>query len=271
MNVNKLRNLLRTTGALLSVLALAWISTGCVTSGRGDKMEGDIRKLQEELAVLQKDRDSLNNYVERTKKELAELEAKSIRASERLAQNGADLGAEMLEVRKAIDKLNGDMGQFQREHKKLAKDYEVFRTDVDVRLAEAASAPPALPSDKKGLWDAANRFYNEGDSKNAAAAFSQYAKSFAKDRKADDAIRMHGDILVKKGSYAEAVYEYKKVLGMKRSDQVDAANLGIGEAFVGLGNCKDALIFFEDAAGSKKRAVRDSAKKRLNQVKKTCK
>lgn len=228
-------------------LALGLAIVGCATSGRVDGVESDVAKLRQELESTRNKLDNeLADTLKKAQGDLERMERVSREASERLARNSADLGAEMIEVRKAIDQMRGDMENTRRDLGALEKDFDLFRKDVDSRLATGPSRQDNLPTDASGLWSEGNRRFDAQDWAGARAAFQKYVESFPTDKNADNAQFKLGETFMNQGSYAEAVIELGKVVQQhKQSDVEDAAIFNIGESFIGLGKCDDAKAMFE--------------------------
>lgn len=230
------------------ISAALWASwgMGCATSGRVDKVEGDVATLRQELDATRNRLDNeLADTLRQAQADLENIQKVSKEASDRLARNSADLGAEMIEVKKAIDQIRGDVEGTRRNLAQLEKDFDLFRKDVDSRLT-SAPAKDNLPEDATALWDEGNRRFDGGDWPGALSAFQRYVERFPSDKKADNAQLLLGQSYLNQGKYAEAVLELGKVVQkFKASDVEDAAIFRIGEAFIGLGKCDDAKAMFE--------------------------
>lgn len=260
--------------AIALTLVAATLGTGCVTLGRGERMDNDIAGLRSDVDTLRSssdsDRQKLTEMLARATANLEELERVSKEASDRLARNGADLGAELIEVKDGINKLNGELGVVKRDMSKLQKDYDLFRNDVDSRLGSAEAAQ-ALPNDPDALYAEANRRYQSADYEGAITAFERFASTFKKDKRADNAQFFAGESYLKQRKYSEAMFAYKDVLEKySRSDVLDEATFGIGEALLGQKRPCDAKFFFADAIDkTRKKSVKKNARRRIKTITKS--
>src|SRR5262245_60131934 len=85
------------------VLIAAWVlSAGCVTSGRGDRMQGDIDKLRERVDAMDRRDVDINEQVARLRKVLDQ-------ATALLSRNSADVGAKVAKSEADIATLTGQL------------------------------------------------------------------------------------------------------------------------------------------------------------------
>ncbi len=247
---------------------------GCVTAGRGDKMEADIAALQTEMEALKssisKDREKLNETLIKAQQDVERLESVLQEARNVLGRNSADLSADLEALRKAVDRLSGSLDVSKREFQQLQKAFELFQKDVDGRLNSHLS----LPKDPDGLWEVGNQRFNDEKHDDARKAFEKFAQEFPQHDRADDALVLLGQTFLKQERYQDAARTFTRVLReYKDSDVNDAANFGFGNALVGLGRCDDARVFFEEVTRMRRSPYRKEATAKVRAIKrgKLCK
>jgi len=251
--------------ALLLVVSMSL--GGCVSSGEGEKMWKEINSLKETQKTMQQDREQLAETLERSKQEIDSLNTIIKEARDLLSRNNADLGAEMIEVRKAIDTMTGRLENLQREHEKLVKEFDLFVQDVDSRLGGASGS---LPSDKEDLWAEAEKRYSANNWVAARVAYLQFARQNKDDGRTDNAFYQVGETYLSQGRYADAIVEFRKVVEFPRSDVADAAIYRSADALAAMGRCDNAKALYESFVADYPRSkYRRDAIRKIRNIKKT--
>ncbi len=247
---------------LALLLALLLGSTACVTTAQeGEEMRRDIAQLKEQLkkeqAEAQADRDRL----------AADSKAKAQQLQEALDQlnhaarkSGADLA---VDVEKAQNDINGVHGQLEVITHRL-DGIEQANADRDKRLEDAVKSGTSRqkeldkadhPTDKLGIYNLARRKLDEGQLLRARELFGEFVKSFHGDELAPNAQYWLGETYYADKRYDDAIGEFQKVMkDWKGSEKVPDSLLKIGMSFQALGNCKNALLFFEEVVTAHKAA-----------------
>lgn len=248
--------------------ALCWLGTACVTSGDGEKMQKDIAQLQAETQALSERAKRAEDQLAKSRAEIDELEKLLESARRLLSGNNADLLAQVLEVRNAVGKIQGEHDVLKRKLEAIDKDYELFKNDVAERLSGGGSVD--LPSDPDQLIALGNQLMSAGNRKEARRAFDTFARTFPKDPRAARARYNVGETYLADGKSLDAFEEYRAVLkSFPKSDVADAATFRVGDVFVLRGECDKAEVFYAEVVKNFKRSeYRKEAKQKIRDIQK---
>lgn len=225
--------------------ALAFGALGCVTNTEGKRMWTEINTLKETQRGLAEDRARLSQTLERSQADIDRLQEVIEQARDLLGRNSADLGAEMIEVKRAVDQLSGELETSKRNLAELQQEFNLFRKDVDDRLVSGAASSATLPDDKDALWDEAQRRFDAKKWSPARAAFERFLGDHGRDKRADNAQYLIGETYRREGLDTDAILAYRKVLKFRKSDVEDAAVYRSAQSFVKLGQCDNARALYE--------------------------
>ena len=252
--------MLRLTRALLLALLLG--STACVTTAQeGEEMRRDIASLKEQLKKEQTDaqaeRERLATDNKAKSQQLQDALDQLNRASRK---SGADLA---VDLEKAQNDLNGVHGQLEVLAHRLDT-IDQTNADRDKRLDQTSTLVTTQkkeldkaehPTDKLGIYNLGRRKLEEGQLVRARELFGEFVKSFHGDELAPNAQYWLGETYYADKRYDDAIGEFQKVMrDWKGSEKVPDALLKIGMSFQALGNCRNALLFFEEIASAHKGA-----------------
>src|SRR5215213_221214 len=132
-----------------ALIALAALGAGCVTSGRGDRMQKDITQLRERLETMERRGAEAEEQMTRLRAVLDE-------ATLLLNRNTADVGSRVQKIEMGQGALEGKL----EEAHHLLEQMQKSQTDEAARLAalEQGQAKivdrvaPAMAEDKETLW-----------------------------------------------------------------------------------------------------------------------
>jgi TolA-binding protein len=254
--------------ALWALCAAASLS-GCVSSGDGDKMKGDIAALRTELDELrtrnEEERQRFTETVSKAQSEIQEVSSVLERAKTFLSQNNADLGAQVHELRQDIAKTQGAVDLLKVEFDKLGKDYELFKGDVVKRFEQGGAG---LPTDPDGLFQVGTEAFEGGQWRKARAAFEKFSKSFPTDKRVPRALYFVGEAYMAEELWFEASRAFGSVItAHPKSSVAGDATYRAGDALLGMGQCQNARLVYEDALGRYKRSsFRKDAQEKLKEL-----
>ncbi len=263
----------RKTRIYLSVLVV-WVgllSSACVPVWTGNRMQDELESVKaQQQAMLESskaEREELTQMIAGARQDVAELESILAEARDLLQKSNANLGVEVHQIREELERLRGKQEELEFRFMRLEQGLELFKEDVDLRLAGGAGV--ALPEEPDALLEVGTKAMAEKDYRLARRALEAFLSKHGRHAKADEATFLIGESFFAEKQWVGAIFEYQKILqNFPRSSRRSAATYGIGESFVKLGKCEEASVFFEtvvnDYPGS--RQVRD-AREYLQKIK----
>ena len=244
--------------ALLLLLA----STACVTTAQeGEEMRRDIASLKDQLkreeASAQAEHDRLASE---NKAKTQQLQDALDQLNRGARKSGADLA---VDLEKAQNDINGLHGQLEVIAHRLDA-IDQGNADRDKRIEQASAFVSTQkkeldkaehPTDKLAIYNLGRRKLEEGQLLRARELFGEFLKSFHGDDLAPNAQYWLGETYYADKRYDDALREFQKVTKeWKGSEKVPDALLKIGMSFQALGNCQNALLFFEEVVSAHKSA-----------------
>lgn len=256
------------------LLSLVLLIAGCTPIWSGNKMRQDIDQLrseQDELTESLRAREAeLTKMISSARADVDALNKIIRDATDLLARNSADFGAEMEVIRQELQSIRGHSEEVAFKLQKVEQDLQIFKEDVDLRFADGGGA--TLPDDANELFKVATEKVEAGETRAARKGFEKFIKVFPKDRRVDEALFWLGETYFKESRFPSAIFEYQKILqNYPKSDRMDDATFRIGESFARLNKCNEAKVFFEtvvkDYQSSKFRAPAQQQIKSLGSCK----
>lgn len=237
------------TGARLSsplrlALACALGLGACVTSGEGEKMQADIRRLRERVDAMDRRDAEINEQVARLRKVLDQ-------ATALLSRNSADIGSR-------VDKNTSDLAQLTgqiEEAKHAVEDLTRKLADQNGRLASLEQTQskivdrvaPTMPEDKDALWKEAQARLGGGMRDDARRFFTAFIQRFPQDARAPQAQILIGQSYALEGKHTQAAAAFQKVLDTyPKAAEVPEAIWLLGQSFAELKFCSDAIAVLTD-------------------------
>src|SRR6266849_1521403 len=192
----------------------------------------DRQKLQtEQAAKLKEVQDAMDALNRAARKSGADLAVDLEKAQNDLAQNRGTL--EVLQHR--LDQM--DQANAERDR----------RIDENSRFVATKQKELEHPTDKAGLYAAARKKLDAGDTGIARQFLAEFLAKYPKDELAGNAQYWLGETYYAEKRWNEAIVEFQKVLKDHRgSEKTPDALLKIGMAFQNQKDCKNALLFFDE-------------------------
>src|SRR5690606_20929980 len=110
-------------------------------------------------------------------------------AEETLRTSGANLGIRLERLEQQVPKQQGEVEAVAFRLKRAEHDLAIIKRELADRLGSTALfLPPDVPSDKDGMWAAAEKAATEGKIPEARAIYELYESSFPTDVRAPHAL-----------------------------------------------------------------------------------
>ncbi len=290
--------------AAMLVFGLVVALAGCVTTkSEGDLLRSDVDQLRTELeqmkAAQSQDRDAQVRVLTSMENRVAGLE-KTLAA---LRQADADNGVQMEKVIAELQILRGELeearfalGETRDRLGETTKTVQDILARPPIEVQTAAAAPMVepekgstigdkpIPEDKKGLYDFAKAFYDDGQYEPAAEAFDLFLARHGDDNELKDnayfwkgeahfalamALPRESDGGLSKGAqekFKKALLSYQEVIGDTASNKHDGALYKSGRIFEELG-FPEAPVFYQELIKTHpKSPLSADAKKRLENM-----
>ncbi|HWE23327.1 MAG TPA: hypothetical protein VG496_05245, partial [Myxococcales bacterium] len=199
-----------------AAISLALCAAACVTTKEeGEKMRARIDVLEKDLKAEKEqnatDRQKLEAQHAAKLKEVQDAMDALNRASRK---SGADLGVDLEKAQNDIAQIRGSLEVMQHRLDQM----DQANVDRDRRLDEAtrfvAIRQKELehPTDKAGLYAAARKKLDAGDTGGARQLFTEFLNKFGKDELAGNAQYWLGETYYAERRWNDAIVEYRKVL-----------------------------------------------------------
>ncbi len=224
-----------------SVALVVSLSPGCfwvTTQHQGEQLREDIDRLESQVGEQQ---ETLGTRVERLQEVLDE-------ATDLLARNSADLGADVNELVEEQAKLNGIVMEASREVAELRNELAVMTSqqdDVQQRLVllERRVEEEEL-DDPDELFAVGREHFTDGDYESATEFFRYLVIKYPDFEKADEAQYHRGESHYRLDNYESALGEFQRVFeNHPDSDIADDALFRAGETAFRLKWCTDARAY----------------------------
>lgn len=233
-------------------LALAgFVSSGClVLKAEHDDLAAKVAKLerQSDSKVAELD-EKLNEADTR----LAEVGDKLVEAEKLLRGSQAGLGVRMDEVEEDFRSIRGELDQTQFEFSAVAKGLRELRADNEVRLAaveKKVNEATNIPEGKNQLFAEAERLLKTKNYVNSRRLLRTYLARYPGDARTAEVKFKIGLTFYSERDFKSALGEFYRVIQEhKGSPTIPDALYYSGLGFAKLGQCKNALAYFEAILG----------------------
>lgn len=225
--------------AIAAALALA---PGCfwvTTKHEGERLRSDVDHLESQVSEQE---ETLGTRVARLQQVLDE-------ATELLARNSADLGADVTELVEEQARLTGLVMEASREVAEIRNEIRVMRSQQDdlqqrLVLLEQRVAEEE-ENDPEALFARGREAFSERDYEEANRIFRYLVVKFPDYEKADEAQYRRGEAHFRMENFESALGEFQKVFDRyPDSDIADDALFRAGETAFRLQWCTDARAYF---------------------------
>lgn len=226
----------------MAVLAIAIaIGPGCfwvTTQHEGEKMREDIQRVE---AQLEEQEETLGTRVNRLQEVLDE-------ATELLARNSADLGADVNQLVEEQARLNGLVMEASREIAEVRNEIEILASrneDLQRRLVLVErDIEEAEADDPDELFELGREEFGDNDYEGAVEIFRYLVVMFPDYERADEAQYHRGESHYRLGDHRTALGEFLRVYDdYPESDIADDALYRAGQTAYELGWCTDARAY----------------------------
>jgi len=242
-------------------LALA-LAPGCIAlKVDQDEIAREVAKLRKEVALSQETLSRASSLSDELDKKLAELE-------EVLRSNQAGLGVRVDQLEGEVQALSGKVEDADNRASAVEKELPEVRSDLDARLKqleEKLNEATNIPESKTELFAEADRQFKAKKYKNARRLWRTYESRYPEDSKLAEVKFNIGLTYFSERDYKAALGEFYNVIQESGdSPIVPDALYYSGLAFAKLGQCDNAIAYF-DALGQKKTKAPEEYKKKAKE------
>lgn len=186
----------------------------------------------------------------------ADLEATRQRLDNALRAN-ADSSSETMTTKQRLNDLAGRVDEANHGIEELRRDVGATRTEIYAKMddlkrtqpaAPAAPAPPPvqIPQDKAAHYKQLEEAHGKKEFGAVRVLATEYVNRYATDDKADDALFFAGDADLADGRPTAALGNFNRLLKLfPRSNALDRALYGMGEAYMMMHDCANAKLAYE--------------------------
>lgn len=226
-----------------------------------DEIAGEVGKLRKEVALSQETLARASSLSDELDKKLAELE-------EVLRSNQAGLGVRVDQLEGEVQALSGKVEDADNRASAVEKELAEVRSDLDARLKqleEKLNEATNIPESKTELFAEADRQFKAKKYKNARRLWRTYESRYPEDNKLAEVKFNIGLTYFSERDYKAALGEFYNVIQESGdSPIVPDALYYSGLAFAKLGQCENAIAYF-DALGQKKTKAPEEYKKKAKE------
>jgi tol-pal system protein YbgF len=231
-------------------LCLALCAACVTTKQEGDEMRKRIDALEKDLKAQKEataaDRQKLQTEQAAKLKEVQDAMDALNRAARK---SGADLAVDLEKAQNDLAQNRGTLEVLQHRLDQMdqANTERDRRIDENSRFVATKQKELEHPTDKAGLYAAARKKLDAGDTGIARQFLTEFLAKYPKDELAGNAQYWLGETYYAEKRWNEAIVEFQKVLKDHRgSEKTPDALLKIGMAFQNQKDCKNALLFFDE-------------------------
>ena len=250
-------------------VAVLLAAPGCLTlKAEHNDLAAKVAKLEQQTG----DRSAtLDKEIEEAEKRLAEVQAKLDEAERLLRGSQAGLGARMDDVEQQVNELRGAAENAELVASATTAGLQELRGDVDQRLGkleEKLNEATNIPEDKDELWAEADRQLSKvKNPKQARRLFRTYVSRYPGDARIAEAKFRVGLTFYNERDFKSALGEFYRLIQEEPESPVIADALyysGLG--FAKLGQCKNAIQYFDAVIRLKDRATEQHVKAARGQI-----
>lgn len=255
-------------GAVASLLAAAFVAPGCLVL---KDQHLDLAKKVDKLEAQTIDRsEELDDKVVEADKKLAELQAKLDEAERLLRGSQAGIGLRMETVEQETQQLRGQAENAELVASATQQALQELRGDVDERLKkleEKLNEATNIPEGKEELWSEAERQLQRKNFKLARQLFRTYASRYPGDARLAETEFKIGLTFYSERDYKSALGSFYRVIQEhSEAPVVHDALYYSGLGFAKLGQCKNAIAYFEALGRPKSSAPAQYQKAAKDQI-----
>jgi TolA-binding protein len=246
------------------VAALALPASGClVLKPQHDELRSEVAKLRKEVLKASQTTSRANELADMLEKKLAELE-------DVLRRNQADLGQQVEQMVLDVQQLRGAAENADNRASTVEQELRELRSDLDGRLRQLEdklNEATNIPEGKTELWTEAESQFKQKKYKNSRRLWRTYESRYPEDPKQPEVKFNIGLTYFSERDYKSALGEFYKVIqDSPGSTVVPDALYYSGLAFAKIGQCKNAIAYFDALRQKKTKAPADYKQKASEQI-----
>lgn len=253
-------------GAARALVALAALSTGsgCIA------LKADQDEIAREVDKLRKEVLASNETAERNQELADQVEAKLQEVEELLRRNQADLGLRVENLELQVQELRGAAENADYMATAVKQELVELRADLDARLTaleEKLNEATNIPESKTELMAEAEKFLNKRNYKQARRLYRTYESRYPGDAQMADVRFKIGLTYFSERDYKASLGEFYRIIqDTPDSGVVPDALYYSGLAFAKLGQCQNAIAYFEALREKKTKAPQHYKDKAAEQI-----
>ncbi len=256
--------MLRSTRVFSAPILALSLSSGCLA------LKVDQDEIAKEVAKLRKEVAQSTETIEKGKALNEELEKKLAQVEEVLRTNQAGLGARVDTLETEVQELRGAAENADYQASAASTELTEVRSEFDGRLKsleEKLNEATNIPEGKTELFAEAERQFKAKKYKNARKLWRTYESRYPDDAKLAEVRFSIGLSYFSERDYKSALGEFYKVIQEAAgSPVVPDALYYSGLAFAKLGQCENAIAYFDALRAKKTKAPEEYKKKAAEQI-----
>ncbi len=242
---------LKISALAICLVGASFANSGClVLKAEHDDLAAKVTKLERQSDAKVAELDEKLNEADTR---LAEVGEKLAEAEKLLRGSQAGIGVRMDDVEEDFRVLRGELDQTQFEFSAVAKGLRELRADSEVRLAaveKKVNEATNIPEGKDQLMAEAERLLKTKNYVNSRRLFRTYLARYPGDARTPEVKFKIGLTFYSERDYKSALGEFYRVIQEhKGSPTIPDALYYSGLGFAKLGQCKNALAYFEAILG----------------------
>ncbi|MCA9655354.1 MAG: tetratricopeptide repeat protein [Myxococcales bacterium] len=249
----------------LAVLALLWpMATGCIA------LKADQDAIAKEVDKLRKEVVAQSEAAERNQELADQVDAKLAEVEELLRNNQANLGLRVENLELEVQELRGAAENADYMATAVRQELLEQRADLDSRLTsleEKLNEATSIPESKSELMAEADSLMSKHKYKQARRLFRTYESRYPGDPQMPDVRFKIGLSYFSERDYKSSLGEFYRII----QDTPDASVMPdalyySGLAFAKLGQCQNAIAYFEALREKKTKAPQNYKDKAAEQI-----
>jgi TolA-binding protein len=236
------------------LLTIAPAVSGCflwTTRGEGDTLRNENERLRQRVEQLDthlaEEQQRLTEMIDRARADVEQLEEMLTRATQLLARNSADFGAELESANDRLRETSGGIAELRHDLEQLAAKVDLS----DRRVHEfALAAGLDLPVDEGKIPATAEEHFDSVKAALAAGRHGEvrslgkiFLERYPKDQRCDDIQLLMAKSHLEQKQYAKALGALRRFTDLyPNSDLTPEALYEMAQAFLALGDCTDARV-----------------------------
>ncbi len=258
---SKQRSWIHAAAPLLAVMTL--VPSCLVLKPEHDELAQEVAKLRKENAQNTETMKRAKELADQVEKKLAELEAV-------LRTNQAGLGARVDQLELDAQELRGAAENADNQASTVNQELKELRADVDARLSqleEKLNEATNIPEGKSELYEEAERQLKTKKYKQARRLFRTYESRYPEDGKLPEIRFKIGLTYFNERDHKSALGEFYNVIqNSPDASVVPDALYYSGLAFAKLGQCKNAIAYFDALRQKKTKAAPEYKEQAAKQI-----